>query len=85
MVCDDCKAAEAWALHPKYWSQCLGCQARMIAHGKDRFDAIQAGAITPQYRDTLRAAFGDAWKEGAAMVKAWADKIEAAMKEDKKA
>lgn len=85
MGCDDCKAAEVRPLHPVYQAQCLGCQARMIAHSPQRFDAIQAGAITPDYRDTLRRAFGDAWKEGAARVKAWADKIEAAMKEDTKA
>lgn len=76
--CKDCTAAEANPLSPLYRAGCLQCTARMLAHSPARWSAVQAGAITPAYRDALQAAFGQDWKQGAAWVKVWADRIQGA-------
>lgn len=81
MDCESCASADANPLSPLYAASCSECQARSLAHSPQRFDAIQAGVITPDYRSALQRTFGEAWKEGAAKVKAWAEKIDAAKRE----
>lgn len=54
---------------------CLECRARAIANDKHYQLAAEAGAILPDYRAALLEAFGEDWKAGHEMVKAWAEKI----------
>ena len=81
ILCRACGAAE---IAPRdcaqYFAGCEGCAARALAHGPAFFEAAQAHVLTGSYRAALQSSFGSSvsLSEAHALVKAWADRIEAA-------
>jgi hypothetical protein len=71
MICKACEESRAnrWCGH--FRADCHDCKARALANSPACFEAAQAGAITPSYRDALQAEFGEKWLEGHEKVKEW--------------
>ena len=73
MTCQACESAKANRWCGAYHADCLECSARALSHSPAYHAAATADAMTPAYRDALQSVFGDAWKDGHARVKAWAE------------
>lgn len=76
--CTACEQAMRTPLSGAYAAGCTECAARHLAHSPMYWAASVADALTPSYRHALRAAFGVQWMDGHALVKRWAERIEAA-------
>ena len=70
MTCQDCAQAQTAKHWGGYHADCHGCQVRSMASGPAYFSAVQANAITGQYRGALQALFGGGWKQAHEEVKA---------------
>lgn len=71
--CTSCSAALRDRNSGLYRADCLDCQARAVARSPQYFDARQAAAITPAYRDVLQRVFGGmSILEAHERVKRWA-------------
>lgn len=73
MSCPACTEAMRSPHSGMFQADCQDCTARALAHSPICFEAAQAGAITPAYRDALQFAFGEDWIAGHARVKRWVD------------
>lgn len=62
---------------PMYFRTCRGCAIRELANSFDFFDSLKAGRMLPAYQQSLRANFGDAWKEAHEEVKAEYERVQA--------
>ncbi len=69
-------ARERWDW-PMYFSTCWGCAIRALANSLEFFDSRKAGRMLPAYQQSLRANFGDAWKEAHEEVKAEFERVQA--------
>lgn len=78
MTCRDCADAEADPTRDGFTAHCRSCEARAIASIGAHVESMQAKSITPHYRAVLEKVFGESWKDGHALVTAWAKKITAA-------
>lgn len=74
-ACDACAIAEKRPLTGRYTIGCRECMARALAHSPQMADALEANAITSEYRAALESAFGEGWQEGHERVKAWQHRI----------
>lgn len=72
MICEACETARRNPLSGLYRSDCPECSARSLADSPFYHEAAQANAITPAYRDALRAFYGAAWRDWHQRVRAWA-------------
>lgn len=78
MSCRACRDAERDPMRDDFIAHCRGCEARALASVGAHVESQEIGAMTPHYRSTLERFFGDDWKQGHELVKAWADRITAA-------
>lgn len=70
MTCTDCAQAQTIKHWGGYHANCRGCKVRALAHSPSHFESRQANAMTASYRNALRAAFGEGWREAHDEIKA---------------
>lgn len=78
MTCEACQAAEKNPNTGRYSAHCDGCKARALASGPELHAAVQAGDMTPEYKQALQRLFGDDWEAAHLRLKAWKRKIKGA-------
>lgn len=78
MTCKACTDAEREPTRDEFRRGCRSCEARALASIGAHVESLELRCITPQYRATLEALFGETWKEGHELVKQWAQKITSA-------
>lgn len=71
MNCVACTYARQHKDSGMYHAGCDGCAARALARSPMYYEAAQADAMTPAYREALRRAFGERWRDGHQLVKGW--------------
>lgn len=76
--CDYCRRAQIEPECPRYRAQCRGCAVRALANGPLFTRSGLDGAVAAPYRKALSGIFGDAWRDGHALVKAEHERIKAA-------
>lgn len=75
MSCPCCVIAKVNPRFVRYEAGCSECSARWLA-GDPRFrDAMEADAMTPDYRRALHDRFGADWQAAHERVKVWAEKL----------
>ena len=74
--CADCQAAESAPRSDAFTAGCMSCKGRALAAIGAHLESRDAKQMTVHYMSVLKRIFGDNWKEGAAMVKAWGEKID---------
>lgn len=80
MSCSACIIAAINVRTARFDAGRIECAARSLAGAPQFFEAVQANAITPDYRDRLNTIFGSDIAGGHAKVKGYADRIAAARK-----
>lgn len=70
MSCPDCQKAQTVRHWGGYQANCRGCKVRSLASGAAYFTAMEANAMTPNYRSALQNAFGQDWRAAHEEVKA---------------
>jgi hypothetical protein len=75
MTCTACLSAESDPMSGLYQANCDECKARIIANGRELFEASKAGKITPEYEEVLKRMFGDEWRAAHLRVKAWKERL----------
>jgi len=78
MKCQSCARAEHDPMRDDFARGCMSCEARALASLGAHVESLERRCITPEYRSTLEALFGDAWKDGHELVKLWAQRITSA-------
>lgn len=71
MTCPSCEAAIQNPSSGLVHADCPECKARSLAKSAAWFEARSTSAMTPTYRNALRAVFGKEWREGHERVKHW--------------
>lgn len=74
--CKFCHDAESAPRSDAFGNGCMSCSARAIAAIGAHLESREAKQMTVHYLSVLRSMFGENWKEGAEMVKAWGEKID---------
>lgn len=75
-LCEDCRTALTRE-HGAYFTACDSCFCRLLADSRVVYEAEQQGAVSGQLAASLKARFGDKWKESIEQVKAWRATIKA--------
>ena len=76
MTCADCQAAESAPRSDAFTAGCMSCSARALAAIGAHLESAEQKRMTIHYISVLKSMFGDGWKQGAEMVKAWGEKID---------
>ena len=74
-MCDACTTAAANPHTGHFTAGCFQCSARMLAHSPEYHETRAQGKPSERYKQALLRVFGDRWKEGAAEVKRWGEKL----------
>lgn len=82
--CPACAMAESNPLTGMYRACCSQCKARALASGPELHAAVQAGDMTPEYKQALQRLFGDDWEAAHLRVKAWKKRLKGASDELRK-
>lgn len=75
-TCQACKNAQTYPRSDEWESGCLSCNARALAVTGANLASRELQQATPEYLSVLEAMFGPDYREGAALVAQWADRIE---------
>lgn len=78
MSCKACTDAMREPTRDEFHRGCRSCEARALASLGAHVESLERRCITPEYRSTLEALFGDGWQEGHRLVKLWAQRITSA-------
>lgn len=78
MQCRECARAEHNPTRDGFHRGCMSCEARALASLGAHVESLELRCITPQYRATLEALFGERWEDGHREVKRWAQRITSA-------
>ena len=74
--CADCQAAESAPRSDAFTAGCMSCSARALAAIGAHLESRDAKQMTVHYLSVLKQIFGEGWKDGAALVKVWAERID---------
>lgn len=75
MTCRACTDAMREPTRDEFRRGCRSCEARALASIGAHVESLELRCITPQYRATLEALFGERWEEGHRLVRHWGAKI----------
>lgn len=75
MHCRACARAEHDPTRDDFARGCMSCEARALASLGAHVESLERRCVTPQYRATLEALFGERWEEGHRLVRHWGAKI----------
>lgn len=75
--CLACQAAEKNPLSSSYWSRCMECNARLLAHSPVAFTAVNNGQVE-KLQELIRRVWGDEYEAGKQAVWRWMQRIKAA-------
>jgi hypothetical protein len=73
MSCPACTEAKVNRWCGAYRADCIECSARALSHSPAYWESLRAGQPGYAYKEALVITFGDNWRAGHLMVKAWAD------------
>jgi hypothetical protein len=76
MTCPSCERAENDPRCDEFTAGCVSCKARALAATGAHLESAEAKQMTLHYASVLKSMFGDGWKEGNTLVKAWAAKMD---------